>query len=542
MIPNASKFVSEAPAWCLVALLAFISFFYFPGHTFLQSDSQIYLPILERKQNPVLFEKDIMATRPFGYSIYDQTAAALANYSPLSLESALQLEQFVFRCAGVAGIYLIGLAIGLQPMAALFLAAVISLGAPVSGAALRTMEIEPIPRAFALGCILLATGLALRGQPAWAGAVGALAILYHPTTSIPFWIVAGFAVLRKSTRPVILIPLLPAVALLVLAAHMGPPSAEMPDVFHRLDAAEETLQRSITPYIFVSEWTTRSLVELICQCLVTALALWRFRARITGTARDFLVGMAAIGAASVPLSYIVLELGRLPQFQLSRAVVLLTLMSSLLAAACSLMAAENGRWIEAGAWLAVPILASAQAKLVTFTVTPFLIAGAAALLAAMVACQWLAKRTRGMTMAVAGVLPFFVFPAFGLVERPHRDEMPELDQVAAWAREKTPEDALFLFPDSGRTGDPAVFRARALRSLYVDWKSRGQANYFPGFELEWQRRWRDTREGRWIISSDADFAALRDYHVNYVVVRIRSALPGRYPEFSNSQFSVYQVW
>jgi len=87
---------------------------------------------------------------------------------------------------------------------------------------------------------------------------------------------------------------------------------------------------------------------------------------------------------------------------------------------------------------------------------------------------------------------------------------------------------------------PAVFRARAERALYVDWKSRGQANYFPQFAIDWEKRWRDIREGQWIIQAD-DFSRLADMKVDYVVVRAEHAIPGRDAEFKNSEYVVYRT-
>lgn len=47
-----------------ILLLALLGFFLFPGHNYLQSDTQIYIPMLERLHNPALFTRDIVALRP----------------------------------------------------------------------------------------------------------------------------------------------------------------------------------------------------------------------------------------------------------------------------------------------------------------------------------------------------------------------------------------------------------------------------------------------------------------------------------------------
>jgi hypothetical protein len=501
------------------------------------------VPIIERGINPLLFGNDIMATRPFGFTIYDPVAIVLTNYSPLRLQHALEIQQFIFRGLGTAGVLLIGLALGFRLAGAWFIAAMVSMGAQV--VARSTVELEPVPRGFAVGLILFAVGLAAVGRSSmaarWTGIAGAVAFLYHPLTALPFWVVAAFAVMRKSVRPVVLVPLLAAIALLLLVAHSHPGAAETADLLHRLDPGEEALQRHITPYIFVSEWIAKSLAEFVCVCVIVAVALWRLWDRLDGALRHFLIGLALAGALAVPLAYVVLEIGGFAQLQPERAVLLPILISGLLASACAVSAAERGNWIETFAWLLVPIVECAEGKLTTRFVEPGSIAWTVALLAAMLVCFWLAGRTRGATLVVAGLLPIIAMPALGLVDEQYRKyRHPGLEQVAGWAREKTLEDSVFLFPDSGYSTQPAVFRALAQRALYVDWKSRGQANYFPQFEREWWKRWQQTREGQWIVQEE-DFSRLADLRVDYVVVHAERAMKGRNAEFSNSEYVVYRT-
>lgn len=515
-------------------LLTALGFVLFPGHSYLYSDSQIYVPIIERLRNPLVLGNDIMATRPFGYSIYDSVSIALTSYSPLSLEHALELQQFIFRGLGAVGVFLIAWALGARTGGAFFIAAMASIGSVV--------ELEPVPRGFAASAILFAVGLAAFGRFAWAGAAGAVALLYHPLTAIPFWLVALIAVARKSVRPVVLAPLLPAAAVLVLVvAHSHAGAAEAADLFHRLGPSEVVFQRRITPYIFVSEWTPKFGIEFGCQCAIAALALWRLRARLAGSLRDFITGLSLVGVLFVPLSCLVLEVGGFAQLQPLRAMLWPILMSGLLASACALFAAERGSWLETLAWLSVPIVEVAEGKLITWFVEAGSVAATAVLLAAMLFCFWLARRTRGATLVVAGLLPMVAFPALGLVDNSQRRfHWTEIEQVANWARENTVEDAVFLFPDSGHNTLPAAFRARAERAVYVDWKSRGQANYFPQFAIDWEKRWRDTREGQWILQ-DEDFSSLADRKVDYVVVRAEHAIPGRNAEFKNSEYVVYRT-
>ena len=525
----------------LLLLLTGLGFVLFPGHTYLYSDSQIYVPIIERLRNPLVLGNDIMATRPFGFSIYDSVAQLLTAFTPLRLEHALEVQQFIFRALGTAGVFLIAWAMGARTTGAFFIAAVVSIGVPVVGPSLVTVEPEPVPRGFAVASMLFAVGLAANGRFAWAGVMGSVAFLYHPLTAVPFWCVAALAVIRKSVRPVILIPLLPAVLLLLIVAHFHAGAAETADLFHRLDASAIALDRRLTPYIFVSEWSPKFYLEFAVQCAIVGLALWRLWGKLDGVQRDFLAGLSIIGVFGIPVSFVMLEVAGFAQFQPSRAVLLPILISGLLACACAVFAAERGSWLETAAWLFVPILEVTEGKLITFFVDAKDIAWSVALLATMLLCFWLARRTRGATLVVAGLLPMVAFPALGLVDNPQRRfHWTEIEQVSSWARENTVEDAVFLFPDSGHNTLPAVFRARAERALYVDWKSRGQANYFPQFAIDWEKRWRDIREGQWIIQAD-DFSRLADMKVDYVVVRAEHAIPGRDAEFKNSEYVVYRT-
>ena len=152
---------------CALLLLTGAGFILFPGHSYLYSDTQIYVPIIERLRNPLVLGNDIMATRPFGFSIYDSVAVALTTYTPLRLEPALELQQFIFRALGTIGVFLIALSMGARIAGAFFIAAVVSFGAPVTGPSLGTVESEPVPRGFAVASMLCAVGLATTGRFAW---------------------------------------------------------------------------------------------------------------------------------------------------------------------------------------------------------------------------------------------------------------------------------------------------------------------------------------------------------------------------------------
>src|ERR1700758_1635985 len=95
------------PAVVAVALLALLSFFQFPGHTWLQQDSQIYTPILEHLRDPTVLAKDILVERPHvTFTLYDECALALRRLTGLEFRGVLGLEQLVTRALGIWGFYL----------------------------------------------------------------------------------------------------------------------------------------------------------------------------------------------------------------------------------------------------------------------------------------------------------------------------------------------------------------------------------------------------------------------------------------------------
>ena len=65
------------PARAAIVILALLSFFQFPGHTWLQQDSQIYTPILEHLRDPSVLAKDMLVERPHvSFTVYDEVALA----------------------------------------------------------------------------------------------------------------------------------------------------------------------------------------------------------------------------------------------------------------------------------------------------------------------------------------------------------------------------------------------------------------------------------------------------------------------------------
>jgi hypothetical protein len=522
-----------------ILLLTFAGFVFFPGHTLLLSDTQIYLPMFEHLRDPGLFNRDIMAIRPhLTYTIYDETARALAWLTQLSFETVLQGEQLLLRALGITGLILIARKLGLTPLAAWCAAAIVSLGATIVGPAVLIFEYEPVPRGFAICLLIFAVGLAAHERDTAAGIAAGLAFLYHPVTALPFWIVAVW--LR---RWAMLVPGVVAAAILLFFAKLQPGVTESPGFFLTLDPVRESLQRMRASYSFVSTWAARNLYDYACECVVLALALWRMRDRLSGSLRTFLIGLPIAGVLSIPLSWVLLEKlhwALIPQWQPARAILFLTLVAMLAAAIAGLRAALDRRYLEAFLFLAAAYFGAIKHVIVGQPWNWRTLGLFAGLAIFTTVAASLASRTRGITLVAASLIPALAIAGSGLIHNYRQIETPELDAVAAWAKSSTPPDALFLFADSGTGLEPGIFRARALRGLYVDWKSGGQINYFPEFTTEWWKRWTETQKGRWNLIS-GDFPALAERHIDYVVLHADHAIPGMPEAFRNKPYVVYKA-
>src|SRR5260370_37152835 len=116
-----------------LAGLALLGFFQFPGHTWLQQDTQISAPMLERIWDPPALQHDIVASEPhLSYTVYDETAVALRWIARTSFHAVLQFEQIVFRVIELLGVYLLVLSFPLSRRMSTLATAFFGLGACIS--------------------------------------------------------------------------------------------------------------------------------------------------------------------------------------------------------------------------------------------------------------------------------------------------------------------------------------------------------------------------------------------------------------------------
>jgi hypothetical protein len=550
-------FDSRLIAGVAIAALTILTYTVFPGHTYLQSDSQIYVPMLERLWNPAALQRDLVAQYPhMGLTVYDEVALGLRRLTGLGYREVLTLLQLLCRGLGLLGVYLIARSFRLDSRPALMVTAISALGVTIWGPTVLTIEYEPVPRGFALPLVLLGIGLVGRRRYVAAGSAAAVAFLFHATAALPFWICYAVLIAWPAERALRvrraagMLPLLLAGALLALLA-AGHPDSQHSGILDRLPSWWEQMLRLRVTYVWVSLWFPRWYWHYGILFLIATTALWRLRNDLNFDLGIHLAGLPLIGILSVPVSYWVLEVSKLtlgPRVQPARAVLFVALVAGLLSSVAGMRAAQAGRRPEAAGWLmvafALPTGNAIQSLLFPDTNNPAILRRMVlvvllALAAATVA--WAGAKERQWAPAASAVLliaPFFLYPGVGHVENFTRSDDGAVQDLAQWAQASTPADALFAFPDAGRSLYPGEFRTLALRAVYVDWKGGGQGNYVEEIAREWWNRWHSVMVPKFRPERMRDYATLG---IEYVVLSRANRLAGETPLYENTSFLAYAV-
>jgi len=515
--------------------LALLTFLQFPGHTWLQQDTQIYVPILEHLRDPSVLRNDILVQHSHvAFTLYDEAAIGLRSLTGLGFREVLAFQQVATRAAGIWGLILMAEAMGLGFGSAVLVAAVCSLGAAITGPQVLTTEYEPTPRAFAIPLLLCAVGLAARRRPLAAGIAGAFAFLYHPPTVLPFWgLFVVLAVLRR--RWAGLVPLPAAIAVLLISARVSHQAVAEQSFFASLTPLQEQMQRMRAAYVWISMWPGGLILHHLLLFVILVAAWLRVRSKCPPVLTLFALGLAALGLASMPASWLLLEHWKwslVPQIQPMRTLLFTALLMQFLTAVAGVYATVDRRYVEAVAWFALAYVLPLQPVLLDPPAwTPL---GLALGLAALTV---LARSRSSMAAPAVAAAAFFAIPwAGGVVNYPQL-HTPELAQLSAWARSATPNDAVFLFPDAARGGYPGIFRSEALRAVYVDWKGGGQVNYLKELGELWWSRWHGTLGVRFQPGNMPGYASLG---IQYVVLQARNRLP-RAAVFDNGVYCVYRL-
>jgi hypothetical protein len=542
------------PSWAVltaVAAMTLLGFFVFPGHTFLYSDTQIYIPMLERLWDSSLYANDPVATRPHvTYTIYDETALALRRALGGDFQRALTAQQLLFRFCGILGAWLLASALGMGIGMALVTASVYALGATIAGPAVLTFEYEPVPRGYASGLLMLAIGLAAQGRLVPAAVAGGFAFLYHPPTTWPVLAVLSLlSVKRREWKPAGVLAATAAVAYLLARLQIG--QAEPQVFFSTITPDLEKLQRLRGAYNWISIWGEQWIRHYEFLFAAAMAAGWRIRPHATPNARWFLFGLPVLGILGLPLSHALLEgmkWSLIPQFQPARAAAFLVAIAGIACTASGIHAVRAGRRCESLLWFAVALSIPIQVESLRVLLPDLrqlimakraaLLWGLAGLFAAAAAFDLKKRAFAAPLIAASLILPAVLIPSWSEVKNYPNLEFAEFDEVVSWARSSTPAGAVFLFPDSGKEPHPSIFRARALRAVYVDWKAGGQVNLLREFGLNWWKRWQEAIERKFDPGRAAEYAALG---IDYLIVKPENEIPGKTPEFRNARYVAFKI-
>lgn len=522
-----------------VLAIACLSFFIFPGHTILQSDTQIYIPILERFLDPSLLAKDEMAIRPHvSFTFYDEITLLLRRITGLSFETVLLGQQFLYRGIYISGLYLFVSATGLPSLMAWLVTALASLGAAVIGPAVLTVEYEPVPRGFALPFILFSLAMVARQRWHWAAAAATVAFGFHPPTALAYCsLLLAILVWRRQPRALVVLFVSPILMLSALVIQPSVPD-QLP-LFGRVDPEMEALQRMRASYNWVSVWAQRWMYLYACLSAALVFAWIRLRRDFSKETNIIILGLGSIGLLSVPFSYLFLEHFKLlliSQFQPGRYLLYITFFAILLSSIAAIRACQRGSYLESVLFFLVPLAMAATewdtAKLLNIRLA---VVCALAILCALASNIWLRRKNTGAfaLVVIAAILPFLALPSAGVTNYAalHSEE---LNALAKWAATDTQKDAVFQFADVERRLEPGVFRARAERALYVDWKSGGQVNFLREFAKLWQDRWET-------LGKQQPIEVYRKLGIDYVVFRSSNRQPGQHPVYENAAWVVYDL-
>ena len=290
------------------------------------------------------------------------------------------------------------------------------------------------------------------------------------------------------------------------------------------------LQQMRASYTWVSTWPPSTLLHYLICFGIVLLALGRL-SEASFELRVFLIGLPMLGLLSMPASWFLLERmgwSILPQYQPMRTLLFVMLAMQFAASAAGVRATARQRPAEAAIWFALAYLVPMQSQW-TQPLAPQKLA-----LVLVLAGGTALARQYAPAVALAA---FFAIPTLGGVQNYPHLHTPALKQLSGWARSATPRDSVFLFPDAGRSLYPGIFRADALRAVYVDWKGGGQVNFAKQFGEEWWFRWQQTAAVKFKPSDLSKYPALG---IQYVVLQSKNRVPLT-PVFENSEYVAYRL-
>ncbi len=482
--------------------VAWFEFEVFPGHTYLASSSQLYVPMMRHLDTPGYLSRDLVATHPdLTYTAYDEVTLFLHHAGRTDFRTALVLQQAICRVAALLGMFLLARATGLQLFSALGVSALINLGAFLPGPDIWLIDRDPVPRAFAFGLVLLAMGNLARAKPLLGALFGGLALLYDPAITASFWVTVLIAFIVDKRMRILIKPMLPILLVFILMlANLAQLQQGTPDsqaFFSQFSPVVDKLEKLRTPELWVALWPRGAIQMYLGIFVIGVWATVRIWPSLNRQLRWMLVLMPLIALGTLPFSSVLLQHYR---------------------------------------WSAILRVQPAQTLLYLF--------GLAWLVCAAAAVQAIKRRSTSEALIwcllCVSALGFNV----GRLQRQKAD--PAVQELAAWAEDNTWGSSMFVFPDAGRDRYPGVFRAESRRSLWVDWESGRMINCYTDIAGEWWSRWTNTAQTPPSGHHLEQMLALPiDYYVlkrdNVVGASTVSGWLDVKPVFSNNKFAVYEA-
>lgn len=507
----------------------------FPGRSYLQSDTQIYIPLFEHLRDASLLQRDLLLEGAhLSYTIYDEVTLGLNRVTRLDFEWILLGQQVWFRFLGVVGAFLLARACGLGEWASWVVSGVLWMGAFVYGPAIITTEYEPVPRGYAVGLAVFALGARGAGWSPWlAGTALGVAVLYHAPAVWPILLVT---LLLRDWK--VLGPVGGAAVLLLLAGKMQAGVVQAQPFFSVVSEAHRKIQMMRAPYNWLELWLPRYFWTFVLTGGMAVLAERRLRESLPQAVRAYFRWLPWIGVATIPLSYVLLERmgwALFPQLQPMRAMLYCHLFCQWLGAIVAMQEMRERRWVRAALWLLLPLSLAFRGDLLLFNEAKVL--SQMVLTAALFVVCWLATQSYARRLAPALLLVPFLFAWKG-DGAPPKLETADLRATAQWARSQSDKNAMFFFPDLGRKPEPGIFRARAARAVYACWKQGGQVNYFEGYAQKWHERWTNLlAKGH----AAMDYEDLRRRGIDYLVLT-KEQPKENLPEVYRAPGGAYRVY